>query len=134
MKIPKSVDIIGRIVFLDFKLKTRRYASNLSFWDKPTLIGVNSTHTTLFIFPETPAGKTERIHGRAHTPYEIPDGDLKAAGEAKRLIYVPMVPGFGTSELLHHFDKATIHINRQRNPNVFAIKRRGKIYGPRGIL
>jgi hypothetical protein len=136
MKIPKKLNIIGSCRLMHFKTnpKSNRERS-IDRWSDPLVVGVNSTHKTLYLFPRKTAGNAEKKHGLLYTPYDVPSAELKPIGQAIRLIYVPTLPELGYSELIHDWPNgAKLFANNITRPTCFAIQKRGKIFNQWGIM
>jgi len=137
MKVPKNLIIIGPAHLVRY----RSTGSRANYQDKHCadhLLASNSSHTTLYIFPNRTTGKKEVLKsGYIHTTtkYEIPTLDLKKIGVVDSLQYSTI---WWTDELTkyeHTFETtADFYANQYTRFSVMAIKlKKGKILNNRGI-
>jgi hypothetical protein len=145
MKMPKNLLIIGPAHLVrwrsmgsraNYQLKDRHCADHL--------LAINSTHTTLFIFPNRTTGKKEILKDRkglqrgyihTATEYEIPTLDLKKIGTVEALQYSTTWWKDELTKYEHLFDTtADFYANQYGRFTVMAIKlKKGKILNNRGI-
>lgn len=133
MRIPKQVDIIGRVTSIIFRKCNYRYHSSCSFLDRPELIATNKSQTILYLFPEKPI----RQESDNVVAYEVPDIELKQIAIPIRIQIITFWWEGKEKEYLHEFDdNMQLFSNRYDRPEIMAIqyKNKKKLIGPRGLV
>jgi hypothetical protein len=136
MKIPKKLQIIGHVQTIAWLPTKSRSVRDLSSWSGDVIIGVNQSHTTLFLFPNDVQSSTENDSGTV-TKFKAPSGTLKKLGYAVQIIYQSNL-WEGKDQLYYHdFEResASMWGNAITRPSVIAIKYpKGVIVTDRGIV
>ncbi len=143
MRVPKRVNVIGTVETVAWLPTKAKWPTDKSFWRCRQLIAVNASHTILFLFPEKTTGVENTFfdqggqaagHAHREIEYDIPSRTLKKIGAPRRIIYrTDWWEGY-EKHYNHDFDSGSVYANRQRDPDVFAIKLpRGRIITKDGI-